>query len=87
MMHNWKRGSIATCIASRIAQLSSREQEVLSHVLRGRMNKEIGFALGIAEKTVKVHRSRIMEKMEAGSVAELVHMCDVAGIEFPRDKG
>jgi FixJ family two-component response regulator len=70
-------------IVSRIAQLSSREQQVLKQILQGRMNKQIGFALGIAEKTVKVHRSRVMEKMEAGSVAELVHMCDAAGIEFP----
>ena len=73
-------------IASRIAQLSSREHEVLKQVLQGRLNKQIGFALGIAEKTVKVHRSRIMEKMEAGSVAELVHMCDTAGIEFPHSR-
>jgi len=71
-------------IVSRIVQLSSREQEVLKQVLQGRMNKQIGFALGIAEKTVKVHRGRIMEKLEAGSVAELVHMCDAAGIEFPQ---
>jgi FixJ family two-component response regulator len=70
-------------IASRFAQLSLREQEVLKHVLQGRLNKQIGFALGIAEKTVKVHRRRIMEKLEAGSVAELVHMCDTAGLEFP----
>jgi FixJ family two-component response regulator len=74
-------------IASRIALLSSREQEVLKLVLQGRLNKEIGFAMGIAEKTVKVHRSRVMEKMEAGSVAELVHMCDTAGIEFPQAAG
>jgi FixJ family two-component response regulator len=69
-------------IMSRIALLSSRELEVLKQVLLGRLNKQIGFALGIAEKTVKVHRSRIMEKMEASSVAELVHMCDTSGIEF-----
>jgi len=69
-------------IMSRIALLSSREHEVLKQVLLGRLNKQIGFALGIAEKTVKVHRSRIMEKMEASSVAELVHMCDASGIEF-----
>jgi FixJ family two-component response regulator len=74
-------------IASRIAQLSARELEVLKHVLQGRLNKQIGFALGIAEKTVKVHRSRVMEKMEAGSVAELVHMCDAAGTEFPQAAG
>jgi FixJ family two-component response regulator len=71
-------------IASRIAQLSIREYDVLKQVLQGRLNKQIGFALGIAEKTVKVHRGRIMEKLEAGSVAELVHMCDAAGIEFPQ---
>jgi len=69
-------------IASRIAQLSTREHEVLKQVLQGRLNKQIGFTLGIAEKTVKVHRARVMEKMKAGSVAELVHMCDSAGIDF-----
>jgi FixJ family two-component response regulator len=74
-------------IASRIALLSSREHEVLKHVLLGQLNKEIAFVLDIAEKTVKVHRSRVMEKMEAGSVAELVHMCDAAGIEFPQAAG
>jgi FixJ family two-component response regulator len=68
-------------IVSRIALLSSREQEVMKFVLQGKLNKQIGFAMGIAEKTVKVHRSRVMEKIGAGSVAELVHMCDVAGIE------
>lgn len=73
-------------IASRIAQLSARELEVLKLVLLGHLNKEIGFALGIAEKTVKVHRSRVMEKMEAGSVAELVHMCDSAGMDVHREK-
>jgi len=71
-------------IASNIAQLSPREYEVLKQVLQGHMNKQIGFTLGIAEKTVKVHRGRVMEKMEASSVADLVHMCDAAGIEFPQ---
>jgi len=70
-------------IASRITQLSHREHEVLRQMLLGRLNKQIGFTLGIAEKTVKVHRGRVMEKMEADSVADLVHMCDAAGIEFP----
>jgi len=74
------RDRITSCIGG----LSARELEVLKHVLQGRLNKQIGFAMGIAEKTVKVHRSRVMEKMGAGSVAELVHMCDTAGIEFPR---
>ena len=70
-------------VTSRIAQLSQREREVLEHVLRGRMNKQIAFDLGIAEKTVKVHRGRVMEKMAVASVAELVHLCDAAGIAFP----
>jgi hypothetical protein len=51
--------------------------------MRGRLNKQIGADLGIAEKTVKVHRGRVMEKMQASSVAELVHMCDIIGIELP----
>ena len=69
-------------IASRLALLSPREREVLQHVLRGRLNKQIAGDLGIAEKTVKVHRGRVMEKMAAGSLAALVHMCDITGVEF-----
>jgi FixJ family two-component response regulator len=67
---------------SRLEQLTEREREVMEQVLLGYLNKQIAASLGIAEKTVKVHRSRVMEKMRAGSVAELVHMCDNAGIEF-----
>jgi FixJ family two-component response regulator len=67
-------------ILARLALLSQREREVLEHVLQGRLNKQIGADLGIAEKTVKVHRGRVMEKMEAGSLADLVHMCDTVGL-------
>jgi FixJ family two-component response regulator len=70
-------------IMARLARLSEREREVLEQVLQGRLNKQIAFDLGIAEKTVKAHRGRVMEKMEAGTVAELVHLCDAVGIEFP----
>lgn len=70
-----------------MARLSEREREVLEQVLRGRLNKQIAFDLGIAEKTVKVHRGRVMEKMEAASLAELVHMCDEAGIGFSQHAG
>jgi FixJ family two-component response regulator len=69
-----------------LARLSLREREVMEHVIRGRLNKQIAADLGIAEKTVKVHRGRLMEKMEVGSVAELVHLCESAGIE-PRRAG
>lgn len=72
------------CTLSRLARLSLREREVLEHVLQGRLNKQIAFELGIAEKTVKAHRGRVMEKMEAGTIAELVHLCDTVGVEFPQ---
>jgi len=72
---------------SRLALLTERERQVMEQVLLGRLNKQISASLGIAEKTVKVHRSRVMEKMETGSVAELVHICDSAGIGFHQDNG
>jgi FixJ family two-component response regulator len=70
-------------ILARLVQLSQREREVLEQVVQGRLNKQIAFDLGIAEKTVKVHRGRVMEKMEASSLAELVHMCDAVDITSP----
>ncbi len=74
------RDSERQSIVARLARLSSREREVLERVIRGHLNKQIASALGISEKTVKVHRGRVMEKMEAGSVAELVRLCEAAGI-------
>ena len=68
-------------ILERLARLSPREREVLSHVLRGRMNKQTGAALGISEKTVKVHRARVMAAMQCRSVAELVQACQLAGFD------
>jgi FixJ family two-component response regulator len=67
-------------ILLRLALLSIREREVLERVLQGRLNKQIAFELGIAEKTVKAHRGRVMEKMEAHTIAELVHLCDTVDI-------
>jgi FixJ family two-component response regulator len=67
-----------------MARLSAREQEVLEHILLGRLNKQIAYDLGIVEKTVKAHRGRVMEKMEVATVAELVHLCDAVGIGFPQ---
>jgi FixJ family two-component response regulator len=46
----------------------------------GMLNKQIGFELGIGEKTVKVHRARVMEKMQAGSLAELVRLAGEASV-------
>lgn len=67
-------------IATRLASLSAREREVMDHVIVGRLNKQIAADLGIAEKTVKVHRGRAMAKMKVRSVAELVHLCDQLGV-------
>jgi FixJ family two-component response regulator len=63
----------------RVATLTAREREVFTRVVTGMLNKQIASELGIAEKTVKVHRARVMQKMRAGSVAELVRMADRAG--------
>lgn len=61
-------------IQTRVASLTAREREVLSHVVRGRLNKQIAADLGTSEKTIKVHRARGMEKMGAQSLAQLVRM-------------
>ena len=63
-----------TEIRNRIATLTPREAAVFALVVTGMLNKQIGSELGIAEKTVKVHRARVMEKMRAGSLAELVRL-------------
>ena len=66
---------------TRMESLTPRELEVLRCVITGALNKQIAAHLGIAEKTVKIHRARVMEKTGAASVAELVQSCQRAGIE------
>lgn len=63
-----------TALERRRASLTPREREVLQLVVTGMPNKQIAASLGGAEKTIKVHRARVMAKMQAGSVAELVRM-------------
>jgi RNA polymerase sigma factor (sigma-70 family) len=65
----------------RFEMLTSREREVIAMVVRGMLNKQIAAELGTAENTVKVHRSRAMEKMQAQSLAELVRM--IERLQFP----
>jgi FixJ family two-component response regulator len=68
-------------VLQRLGALTPREREVLQHVVAGRLNKQIAAALGTVEKTIKVHRARVMEKMHTRSVVELVRMTQRAGIE------
>ncbi|MCB1087206.1 MAG: DNA-binding response regulator, partial [Verrucomicrobiae bacterium] len=65
---------------ARLDLLSPREREVLSHVITGKLNKQIAADLGISEQTVKVHRMRIAEKTGLPSVAEWVRLADRHGI-------
>jgi len=64
----------------RVAGLSRRELEVMSHVIAGRLNKQIAADLRISLKTVKAHRANVMRKTGAGSVPDLVAMCRLAGV-------
>lgn len=80
------RGLLATtaresAASGRIAKLSDREREVMAWVITGALNKQIAGHLDIVEQTVKVHRSRVMEKLGVVSVAELVRLCDAAGFK------
>jgi FixJ family two-component response regulator len=67
-------------IRRRLATLTPREREVLAHDLAGRLNKQIAGDLGTVEKTIKVHRGRVMAKMGVRTVAELVRVAGRAGI-------
>jgi FixJ family two-component response regulator len=66
-------------IQQRLATLTPREREVLHHVISGHLNKQTAADLGTVEKTITVHRARIMQKMKVQSVAELVHLTERAG--------
>ena len=68
-------------IQERVEALTPREYEVFGLVIMGLLNKQIAYELGISEKTVKVHRARVMEKMRVPSVAELVHLAEKVGIK------
>ena len=72
-----------TDIQGRISTLTPRETEVFALVVTGMLNKQVAARLGVSEKMVKVHRGRVMEKMRAGSLAELVRLADQAGVIAP----
>ena len=70
-------------IRQRVKTLTVRETQVFALVVTGMLNKQIAFDLGVVEKTIKVHRARVREKMRAGSVAELVRLADAVGVIVP----
>jgi FixJ family two-component response regulator len=70
----------AAALRERAEALSPREREVMALVVTGMLNKQVAHRLGVAEKTVKVHRAQVMHKMGAGSLAELVRMAARLGM-------
>lgn len=70
-------------LQQRLATLTPREREVLALVVTGKLNKQIADILSMSEKTVKVHRARVMQKMQAPSLAALVRMADTLGLSQP----
>ena len=71
-------------LRSRLDSLTPREREVMGLVVAGLLNKQIAGELGTSETTIKIHRHQVMEKMGAGSLAELVRMADRLGIPTPK---
>ena len=72
----WEEEALTTELRARVGKLTRREREVFSWVAAGRLNKQIAAALGTTENTIKVHRARVMTKMQAESIADLVRMYD-----------
>jgi FixJ family two-component response regulator len=72
-------------VAGRMATLTPRERQVLEKVVAGRLNKQIAAELGTVEKTIKVHRSRVMQKLHAASLIQLIEIAQLAGISPNHD--
>jgi FixJ family two-component response regulator len=72
--------SLRHSASEKLDTLTPRERQVFEKVVAGRLNKQIAAELGIVEKTIKVHRSRMMRKMHATSVVDLVHLASLAGV-------
>jgi len=73
-----RRRHDAELIRQRIAQLSTRERQILDAIADGKLNKQIAYDLGVVEQTVKYHRARLMRRLEARSLAELMHFVALA---------
>ena len=75
-----KRENERADIEARLAALSPRERDVLGGLVAGRANKQIAFDLGISPRTIEIYRANLMNKMQAGSLSELVRMALVTGL-------
>ena len=75
-----KRQSERAEIEGRLGTLSPRERDVLGGLVAGRANKQIAFELGISPRTVEIYRANLMDKMQAGSLSDLVRMALIVGI-------
>jgi FixJ family two-component response regulator len=82
---NLQREGAQRRLQERFGLLSKREREVMNLVVKGLMNKQVGFELGISEITVKAHRGRVMEKMHATTFVDLVNMAGSLGISTARE--
>ena len=78
-----ERRNARAAVESRVAALSNRERDVLNGLVAGRANKQIAFDLGISPRTVEIYRANLMNKMQAGSLSELVRMALMVGILGP----
>ena len=78
-----ERLGLAREAIERIANLTARERQVLAHLVAGRANKVIAYELEISPRTVEIHRARLMDKMRARSLADLVRLALAAGIATP----
>jgi FixJ family two-component response regulator len=67
-------------LQARYDRLSPREREVFAHLISGQLNKQVGFDLGISEQTTKIHRHRVLQKMQADSIAQLVRIAADLGV-------
>ncbi|EFK09807.1 putative Transcriptional regulatory protein FixJ [delta proteobacterium NaphS2] len=81
--HERRKQKEMKILRARLNTLTPREREVFGFVISGMLNKQIAYDLGISEKTIKVHRAKVMQKMGAGSLADLVRFAEKLGVNPP----